>query len=230
MFNNRLIIYLELDFGEVGMSCGQCQGIEIIFDEKNAIKEKKSFLKKGAHSTTKSLLKAIREHAGPIESLIDIGGGVGAIQLKATEWGVPKIINVDASGEYIKIAQDIANTKGVDGQIEYHVGDITELGPQLSPVDVVTLDKVFCCYDQIEKLLEISSHLAKKLYAVVYPKDTWLNKRVMSVLNFFMIFKKNPFRTFIHSSKYIDDTMANQGWKKTVLQKGIFWQVVVFQK
>jgi 2-polyprenyl-3-methyl-5-hydroxy-6-metoxy-1,4-benzoquinol methylase len=212
------------------MSCGQCQGIEIIFDKKNANKEYKHYLKKGAGKSTKILINALKELAGPIDSLIDIGGGIGAIQLAAAEQGAQKIINVDASSGYLEIAKKLSNKYGVRDKIEYHFGDVIDIGDSITPAEVVTLDKVFCCYDNIEGLVNSSSQLAKKYYGVVFPRDNWFSKTLFSIGNLFLSLGKNPYRAFIHSTKKIDQKLKMDGWHKSVLINRVFWQIAVYQK
>ena len=62
------------------MDCCQCQGIEQVFDERQAKKDLKQYRKKGPSSTTRILVEAIKAQGVQDLSLLDIGGGVGAIQ------------------------------------------------------------------------------------------------------------------------------------------------------
>ena len=62
------------------MSNCQCIGIERFFDVKQAKKDLKKYRKNGAQKATKTLINAISSHNINSFSLLDIGGGIGAIQ------------------------------------------------------------------------------------------------------------------------------------------------------
>ena len=55
-------------------------------------------------------------------SLIDIGGGVGAIQYRLLEQGISGVISVDASSGYIAVAQEEASRLGLKEKIQLPPG------------------------------------------------------------------------------------------------------------
>ena len=62
------------------MSCPQCQGLESLFDKGVAAGDLDNYRRKGPSRQTRLLLDAIREVGVKGLTLLDIGGGVGAIQ------------------------------------------------------------------------------------------------------------------------------------------------------
>ena len=62
------------------MSCCQCQGIETQFDRKSVAKDLEHYRKKGPNKTTNMLIEALKAEGIEEMVLLDIGGGVGAIQ------------------------------------------------------------------------------------------------------------------------------------------------------
>ncbi|MEK6221278.1 MAG: SAM-dependent methyltransferase, partial [Chloroflexota bacterium] len=60
--------------------CGQCQGIEDVYNDKTAKRDLKRYHKKGPNKTTEIVLKVLAKLGVQDLSLIDIGGGVGVIQ------------------------------------------------------------------------------------------------------------------------------------------------------
>ena len=59
---------------------GQCQGMETFFDNKTAVGDLKAYRKKGPSKTTRMLIDALKAQGVEDMTLLDIGGGVGAIQ------------------------------------------------------------------------------------------------------------------------------------------------------
>lgn len=83
------------------MTCRQCQGIESFFDQKEANKELKGYRKKGPAKTTQMLIDALRAAGVQGSTLLDIGGGVGAIQYELLKAGASGAVSVEASTAYI---------------------------------------------------------------------------------------------------------------------------------
>lgn len=79
------------------MNCCQCEGIEAFFDDKTAARELKRYRKKGADKTTRILIEALQTEDVSGKTLLDIGGGIGAIQHELMSSGAATVTNVDAS-------------------------------------------------------------------------------------------------------------------------------------
>ena len=84
------------------MICPQCVGVEKLFDEKYAKRELKRYQRKGPVKTTRLLIEAIRTEGVKDLSLLDIGGGIGAIQFELFEAGVSRATDVEAATDYLK--------------------------------------------------------------------------------------------------------------------------------
>ena len=129
--------------------CSQCQGIESVFSKRMANGELKEYRRKGPSKTTQQLLDFIKKQDNiQGKTLLDIGGGVGAIQHKLVEAGVDRVTNVDASSAYLNTARAEATRLGYVDKASYHAGDFVDLAPTIDAADVVTLDRVLCCYPE----------------------------------------------------------------------------------
>ena len=62
------------------MNCCQCQGIEEVFSQEHVDRELSRYRTKGPNKTTHLLTDAILAAGVEGQTLLDIGGGVGAIQ------------------------------------------------------------------------------------------------------------------------------------------------------
>ena len=162
------------------MDCCQCQGIERFFDKKVAAKDLKRYRKKGPTGTTRALIEALKAEGLEGLTLIDIGGGIGVIQHELMDAGVATATNVDASSACVETAREKAQRRGYVDRVTYHHGNFVEMASELAPADIVTLDKVICCYHDMDGLVGASSELAGKLYGVIYPRDTWVGEAGLS--------------------------------------------------
>ncbi len=212
------------------MHCCQCEGIETFFDKKVAKRDLKRYRKKGPVRTTRILIEALTSNGIPGQTLLDIGGGVGAIQHEFLKAGLENATNVDASKAYIASAQEEAGRQGFADRVSYHHGDFVDLAPEIEEADIVTLDRVICCYDDMERLVGLSAERAGKLYGVVYPRDNWLMKVARPVINFVFWLKGNPFRMFVHPTQAVDTRIQESGLKPYFHRKTAIWQVVVYAR
>jgi predicted RNA methylase len=83
------------------VSCAPCQGIAEQFDRRVAGRELRRFQRRGPTGTTRRLVDAIAARGVSGRSLLDIGGGVGAIQHHLTASGASSGTCVDASPAYL---------------------------------------------------------------------------------------------------------------------------------
>lgn len=212
------------------MSCCQCQGVERLFDERTARKDLNRYRRKGPRKTTRILLDAIEAEGVGGSTLLDIGGGVGAISNELLNAGAERATVVDASPAYLQAAQTEAERQGHAAWIEYHSGDFVGVAPQIPPADVVTLDRVICCYDEVEALVSASARKARRIYGVVYPRDAWWNRLGVSVVNFACRVRRNPFRVFVHSPEAVERFLRREGFTRRFYRATPIWQVIVYAR
>jgi len=214
------------------MSCSQCIGIEESFNQKYVNQELSRYRKKGPSKTTRMLVDAIESEAPGVEglTLLDIGGGVGAIQHALLEAGVEKVTSVDASSAYINAANSEAERRGVANHVSYHYGNFVDLAGDIAPADIVTLDRVICCFDDMHNLVGLSAARARNLYGLVYPRDTWWIRLGLAIANIFCRIRRSKFRAYSHPSNEVEAILRRSGLHRRSYQQTLIWQVVVFAR
>ena len=210
------------------MGCCQCQDIEGMFDKKAAKRELKRYLKKGPSKTTKMLLDAINKEGVQGLNFLDIGGGIGAISHDLIKWGALDGTSIEASLAYIDVIKKEMDQNLINEKVIYKHGDFTTIASDLDSADIVTLDKVICCYDDMVELVGLSSKLARKIYAVVYPRDNWWTKLLLPIINLYPRIRGSSFRVFIHPTEKVEDIIFDNGFKRNYYATRFFWQVAVF--
>jgi magnesium-protoporphyrin O-methyltransferase len=212
------------------MACSQCQGLESLFDNKTAAKELKEYRLKGPKKTTRLLIKALEAEGVQGLTLLDIGGGVGAIQHELLRSGAESVTNVDASAAYIEAARQEARRQGTIELVSYHYADFIDLAEKMGQADIVTLDRAICCYPDMSALVGLSAAKARKMYGLVYPQDTWWLKWGAAAVNFGAWLLRKPYRFFIHSSTGVEDLLGRQGFSQRFKHKTFIWQTVVYAR
>lgn len=213
------------------MTCSHCVAADDIFDRKHAEKDLKAYHKNGPDKTTQRLIDAIRQ-LGRVEgaTVLDIGGGIGAIQHELVAAGAEQTVQVDASNAYLQVAQTEAEQRGYAERASYHHGDFVQLAPDLDSADIVTLDKALCCYPDVRAFVSSSAGKAGQVWAAVFPRDGFPMRYVAPLLNLVLRVRGNPFRLFVHDNRLIDELLAQQGLRRVVQERGFLWQVVVYSR
>ena len=193
-------------------------------------KDLKRYRKKGPLRTTRILLDALRAEGVGGATLLDIGGGVGAISNELLEAGVTRAMVVDASPAYLQAAHWEAERQGHRDRITYRYGDFVEVAPEVPPADVVTLDRVICCYDEMEALVSASAERAGRLYGLVYPRDTWWDRLGIALVNLSCRVRRSPFRVFVHSPGSVERVIESKGFAQRFYRTTALWQVIVYAR
>lgn len=210
--------------------CPQCEGIELMFDEENADNDLRVYRAEGPDETTAWLLDDLKARGVERQTLLDIGGGVGMIQHELLKAGAASAVHVDASSAYIDAAKREAKRRKLGERIAWHFGNFVDLARELEPADIVTLDKVICCYDDMPRLVRSSARLAKRHYAIVVPRDKWWFRAAVRVMNLFQAVTRNPYRMFVHRHQAIEAIIAKAGLKRSFSRHNFMWQVLVYSR
>src|SRR4030066_231765 len=96
----------------LSMACPQCVGLEQEFNSDVARRELRQYRRRGPDRTTRILIEQIRSRGVEGQSLIDVGGGVGAIQHALLEGGALRASSVDVSSAYHAAAAEEAGGRG----------------------------------------------------------------------------------------------------------------------
>jgi magnesium-protoporphyrin O-methyltransferase len=212
------------------MNCPQCQGIEELFSQKYVDKELTRYRRRGPDKTTRMLTEAIKEAGIDGLSLLDIGGGVGAVQFELLNVGASNAVGVDASTAYLAAAREEAHQRGFAERVSYHHGDFVEVAEDIQPADIVTLDRVICCYPDMEKLVSLSAERARKLYGLVYPRDVWWVKLALVAENLIERLRRSHFRAYVHPTRAVEALVNSSGLKRRSYRQTLVWQVVVYAR
>jgi magnesium-protoporphyrin O-methyltransferase len=212
------------------MDCCQCKGIESVFNEAEARSHLKSYRKDGPAKTTRLLIEALRSQGVEGMTLLDIGGGVGAIQHELLREGVTRATAVDASSAYLEADRRETERQGNTDRVSFYHGNFVDLAPQITGADIVTLDRVICCYHDVQSLVGLSAEKARALYGLVYPRDTWWIRMGLALGNLWLRISRNPFRGYVHPTQTVEALVRERGLTRRYHRLSGLWQVAVYAR
>ncbi|MBE3039503.1 MAG: class I SAM-dependent methyltransferase, partial [Chloroflexi bacterium] len=93
--------------------------------------------------TTRVLIDALKAKGIQGLSLLDIGGGVGAIQHELLDAGVQNATDVDASQAYLNAAKEEAQRRGLTERVNFQHGNFVDIAAQMPPGDNGSLNILY---------------------------------------------------------------------------------------
>ena len=216
------------------MPCGQCCGVEQQFNRAEAERALRRYRRRGPDTTTRLLIddvRAILNAAGSRDVvLLDIGAGIGAIHHDLLDGPVSRAIHVDASPAHIDVAREETRRHDHDARVEFVRADFVSIAESTPAADVVTLDRVICCYDDMHGLVRSSAGKARQFLGAVYPRDNvWMRMGIAGV-NLLQRIRRSAFRVFLHAPDAIDAELRSAGLERVRERHTLLWNVVVYAR
>lgn len=212
------------------MPCNCCEITDQTFGEDSAKSDVRSYRRRGPAKQTKLILEAIRALGFRNADLLDIGGGIGAIHHELLEDVADKATHVDASSAYLKEAKVEAARRGHSERVHFIHADFTNISAELPKADIVTLDRVVCCYPDFRSLLKGAAEHSRSALALTYPREVWYLRIGFKIVNFFQNLGSDPFRIFLHPIPEMDALLQREGFRRVSLRRLFVWEMAMYQR
>lgn len=210
--------------------CSQCAIGDRQFGAKMARRDLARYRKKGPDATTRILAAAVADRARPGATLIDVGSGIGVLTQALLAGPVSRATLVDESSSYQQAARELASETGMLDRMTFVADDFVRARPGLEPADVVTLDRVVCCYPDYEALLRAVSDTGACLVGFSHPRDRWYIKPVVAMINLTRWVVRSEFRVFVHSEREMARVLGDAGFETCSVGGTFVWRTVVMQR
>ena len=212
------------------MSCNCCEITDNAFSEEEARADLRNYRRRGPSKQTELILEAIRSLDLKDTRLLDIGGGIGAIHHELLGDVVRGATHVDASSAYLKEAKQEAARRGHSEQVNFIHADFTDVASDLPQAEIVTLDRVVCCYPDFRRLLKAAAEHSQRVLALTYPREVWYLRIGLKVANLFQKLRRDPFRVFLHPVVEMDALLQREGLKRVSLRRLFVWEMALYQR
>lgn len=211
----------------VGSCCDFRDAADRQFTAARAAKELEVYRKGRLGPTTRLLRDGVIDLGLNHGSLLDIGGGVGALTFELLERGIARAVMAEASTAYATAAKGEALRRGHSESATIVQGDLLELSNELPTASLVTLDRVVCCYPSYEPMLEEASRHAEGSLALSYPRDRWF-ARAATWLENAKRTRTSGFRTFVHRPLAMQQVIERAGFELARRRTTSMWAVDVY--
>jgi hypothetical protein len=100
----------------------------------------------------------------------------------------------------------------------------------VGPAEIVTLDRVINVYPGWERIAVLAAGRAKRLFGLVYPRDTRVVRLIIVAMNLMLRLQRKPVRAFLRSGDAIERIACENGLPPHVAYDvGPAWTVAVFR-
>jgi len=203
---------------------------DAVFDDRAARRQLLTYRRSGARGSTRRLVEAIRRAGVDSASVLDIGGGIGVIGLELLAAGATTLTDVDASRPYVAVARHEVERREWGERATVHHGDFVELAEGIEAADIVTLDRVVCCYGDWRALVDASVARSRRLYGLVYPNERWWLRVGIGLANLMLCVSGQSFRGYVHPERRIDERIRRAGFRRRVHHRGWLWQTALYER
>ena len=197
-----------------------------MFDAKQARLDARRYRTRGVRGTARDLVELAGDVSGA--SILEVGGGVGAIELELLSAGAARATDVELSGEYEEEALKLAAERGVSDRIERRVGDF--VAEPVEPHDIVVMHRVVCCYPDVDALVGAAAVTAKRRMLLTYPRERWYTRAGIGTVNFFMRLNGSDFRAFVHPVARMAAAASAHGLSPGDIRRGRIWESAVYER
>lgn len=205
--------------------CGPGEGYQTTFGDKFARRIARRYERQGLNKTQLQLVDFLTERGLQGASILEIGGGLGEIQIELLARGAAHVTNLEISRGYESRAAQLLEASGMTDRVDRRFLDIATSPQEVDAADVVVLHRVVCCYDDYERLLRAAGSHARRLLVFSHPPRNVLSRALIAWGNFLRRLRRNDFRAFVHPPEAMLAVLREEGLTPVVHHRGIVWEV-----
>ena len=210
--------------------CTGDSAAEAQFNRKRAERDLRRYRRGGADAITRLMLAELRRWPLEGRRLLDVGGGIGVISRELAGSGVASATMVEASPAYLEVARREAGSQYGSSPAQLILGDFAVMADTLPDADVVTLNRVVCCYPDAEALLRQAAGRARQLLAFTYPRDRWYVRTLFALINFWQRLMRKEFRAFIHPPERMTAVLVAAGLVRSTQRETLLWMLDMYRR
>jgi len=210
--------------------CCSPRGYRWIFSERNARAEAKRYRRKGLDPTSRRIVEFLKQQDIVGRTVLEVGGGIGAIQIELLKAGAARAISVELTPTYEEAATDLLREAGLEDRVERRVMDFAEANGEVHEADIVIMNRVICCYPDMPRLAGAAAEHAREMLVLSFPKETWWTRIGLRVGNFGLRLARREFQVFLHPPKMILATSEQHGLRTVFNRPGVFWTVAALSR
>jgi len=206
-------------------SCCDPRGCDRFFGDRFARSMARRYRKRGLDKSSRRIVAFLEREGIEGATVLEIGGGVGEIQIELLRRGAAHATNLELSGAYDEIARELLREHGLADRADRRLVDIAAAPGAVEPADVVVLHRVVCCYPDYERLLGAAADHAHRAVVFSHPPRNLVSRAFVGLQNVFFRAMRREFRTFAHPPHAMLGVLEARGLRVRFRHRGVPWQI-----
>ena len=190
----------------------------------------KRYRKRGLDRAAGRMVEFLVHHGLEGATVLEVGGGVGEIEIELLKRGAARAVNLELSSAYDAEASQLLEEAGLEHRVERRVHDIAADPEGVEPADVVVLHRVVCCYPDYERLLGAAGEHARRLVVFSHPPRNVVSRLLFASQNLLFRVRRMEFRTFTHPPADMLAVLEKRGLRHTFTHRGLVWHVAGLER
>jgi 2-polyprenyl-3-methyl-5-hydroxy-6-metoxy-1,4-benzoquinol methylase len=199
---------------------------EEIFGARFSSRLARRYRRRGLDKTARRILEWLTERGVQGVSVLEIGGGVGDLQIELLRRGARQVTNLELVDAYEGDARSLAEEAGVADRIVRRRADLAATPGAAGPADVVILHRVVCCYPDYQRLLTVAADHATRVLVYSHPTRNWAVRVITAAENIFFRVRRTPFRNYVHDPDDMEEVARRDGFEANHVHRGLLWSIV----
>lgn len=201
-----------------------------MFSERGARGQARSYRRSGLDAGSRRIVALLKERGVEGLTLLEVGGGIGAIQIELLKAGLTRAVSVELTPTYEESAAELLREAGFEDRVERRVMDFVNAGADIEAADIVVMNRVICCYPDLPRLAGAAADHARGLLVMSFPKERRWTRAMVWMANVGMGLMRREFRIFLHPMAQILATGEKHGLKLSVDRPGVFWEIAAMER
>lgn len=210
--------------------CCDPRGCDSMFGAGYARERARRYRRRGLGVTERNIVDFLGRRGLHGTTILEIGGGIGEIQLQLLLGGAARATNLELVDAYDSLALALADQAHVSDRIERRVLDIAAKPDLVESADIVVMHRVVCCYPDYERLLGAAADHARRLLVFSHPPRNVASRALVAVQNATFRRSGNTFQTFAHPPEEMLAVLERRGMRQVHSHAGLVWHVVGLQR
>ncbi len=211
--------------------CCRPHDYDKVFDEKHARSKARDYARNGLSGDSQRIVDLVRGRLPPGYSVLEIGGGVGEIQLELLKDGAARALNIELATQYERVADEMIRERGLADRVERRLGDFVREAGTIQSADVVIMNRVLCCYPDLEALVGAAADHARHYMVMTFPVDRWWIRCGIAAANTFLAIRGSTFRGYAHATNAVIAMAESRGaLRLSEHRRGLIWQLVALER
>jgi 2-polyprenyl-3-methyl-5-hydroxy-6-metoxy-1,4-benzoquinol methylase len=215
---------------DVVAGCCDPDGYDEMFGPRFARHRAARYRKRGLDAAERRMVAFLAARGVGGATVLEIGGGVGEIQLELLRRGAAHATNLELIDTYDAPAQELAAEAGMTGRVSRRLLDIAATPDAVEPADVVVLHRVVCCYPDYARLLGAAADHCRRLLVFSHPPRNPASRAILAVQNGLCRLSGRSFRAFAHPPAAMLDVLTQHGLRPSYQHRGTVWQVAGLER